>query len=822
MKVTTRKVTTRLSVSLLWLTAAMAAGAPALAQDRQEEPDQPVVLDEVIVLATKRPETLFDVPVAVTAYSSEQLQAAQVRDVRDLQIVAPTLVVNSSAGSTQTIFTIRGNGTPGQNTGLEQSVGVFIDGVYRGRPGAALGDLSDVSQIEVLRGPQGTLFGRNTSGGVVSVQTQPPAFIPGAQLESSFGDYDYRQVHATVTGPVIGDVLAGRLSVSSQERDGYIEDIGTGDTYNDRSRWAVKGQLLWDISPAATLRLIVDHSETDEVCCVAVPIFYGPTASAMSALGGVLRSGTAGTYGGVAGVFVDNSVYDVALNPATQAVDDSSEDEGVSGQLDWNLGSTDLTVIAARRTYKTLPTIDADYSSLDLLSQTNGQDITEGSLEVRLSSADPDARLDWLVGAFLFSQDIFADQDLRYGTQFRAYLESITPRVTVAPGVTVPVLTRLEQATGRPIGTFGAAGVAVNDDYDYESRSAALFGQATWNATERLSITGGLRYSREEKSADYRIQSLDPLSQIQFAGPLAPFAALKSLQYFPAVNPFSTDFKDDDLSGTVSAAWEVNDGVNLFARYARGYKSGGFNLSRTAAQTTPGNPVADPDRVVFDPETVDAWEAGAKLRFWSGRAQVNANVFYQTLENYQTNGFDGTGFRIVNAGGLDSRGLEWDYRIQLTDTLVLDGGGTLQDAEYTDFANATPTAAQIVAGQTVQDLSGRTPNFVSDVLVSGGITWSAPLNASLGLKANLNYLYRSDYMTAQDLDPLSLQEGYVLMNASLGLGALDGAWAGEIWVRNLTDERIANIVFDTPFQTGSQSAYMEAPRTVGVTLRRKF
>jgi outer membrane receptor protein involved in Fe transport len=294
------------------------------------------------------------------------------------------------------------------------------------------------------------------------------------------------------------------------------------------------------------------------------------------------------------------------------------------------------------------------------------------------------------------------------------------------------------------------------------------------------------------------------------------------LQNFPAVNPFSTEFTDDDVSGTVSVGYELSEGVNLFARYARGFKSGGFNLSRTAAQTTPGNPVADPNRVVFNPETVDAFEAGGKFRFWDGRAQLNANVFFQTLDNYQTNAFDGTSFRIVNAAGLESKGLEWDYRIQLTDDIILDGGGTFQDAQYTGFTNASPTAGQIVAGRTVQDLSGQTPNFVSDVLVSGGITFAKPLNGSVGLRANLNYLYRSDYTTAQDLDPLSLQDGYILLNASLGLGTLDKAWGVEIWVRNLTDERVANIIFDTTYQAGSQSAFMEPPRTAGITLRRNF
>jgi outer membrane receptor protein involved in Fe transport len=816
------RTTKRLGVSLLSLTAAMAVSNAALAQDPQGGASEPARLDEIIVQATKRAESLFDVPVAVTAYSSEQLQAAQVRDVRDLQIVAPTLAVNSSTGSTQTVFTIRGIGTAGQNTGLEQSVGVFIDGVYRGRPGAALGDLADVSQIEVLRGPQGTLFGRNTSGGVIAVQTREPEFVPGGQITASAGDYAHRQFMATVTGPLLDDTLAGRLTVTSQERDGYVDDFRVGGTYNDRSRWSVKGQLLWDISPEATLRLIADRSETEEVCCAAVPVFYGPTSAAIAALGGTLRTGTAGSYGGVAGRFVDNTIYDVALNPTTQPLDDSSVDQGISAQLDWNLGATDLTVIASRRTFETMPTVDADFTNLNMLAQTTGQDITEGSLEVRLASADPDARLEWLIGGFLFNQDIFADQELRYGTQLRAYIEAITPRVPVAPGVTVPILTRLEQATGRPVGTFLAPGVAVNDDYDYESRSAALFGQATWNATAQLAITGGLRYSREEKSADYRIQSFDQLSQIQFVGPLAAFAALRSLQLYPAVNPFSAEIKDDDLSGTVSVAYELSDEVNLFARYARGYKSGGFNLNRTAAQTVPGNPVADPNKVIFDPEVVDAFELGTKVRFWDGRGQLNANLFFQALEDYQTNAFDGTSFRISNAGGMESKGLEWDYRIRLTDNIIIDGGGTLQDVQYTDFANAQSTAAQVLAGQNVQDLSGKTPNFVSDILISGGITYETPLTGSLGMRANLNYLYRSEYATAQDLDPLSFQDGYVMLNASVGIGSLDEAWGLEFWVRNLTDERVANIVFDTVFQAGSQSAFMEAPRTMGMTLRHNF
>lgn len=809
-----------LGLALAW---APAASAETQRPDAGADAEIASTLDEIIVTATKRPEALFDVPVAVTAYTAEQIEAAQVRDLRDMTLIAPALSVNTSGGATQTTLTIRGVGTAGQNTGLEQSVGVFIDGVYRGRPGAALGDLFDVAQIEVLRGPQGTLFGRNTSAGVVSIHTAAPAFVPEGRIEASVGDYDFRRVQASVSGPLIEDRLAGRLTVSTQSREGFVTDTVTGATYNDRDRWSARGQLLWAINPRTELRLIADYSETDESCCAALPVFYGPSAAALRALGATLRDGTAHVYGPYTGVRTDTGRYEIALNADAQPMDDSARDHGLSAQLDWNFGAVDLTVIAARRGYESTPAIDADYTDLDLFQQVAGQDIEERSLEVRLASAaDAAARLEWTVGVFLFDQDIDADQELRFGVHLRPYLEAVTPRVAVAPGVTLPVLRVLEQTVGLPVGRIAAAGLAVDDDYDYSSRSAAVFGHATYDLTDRVSVAGGLRYSREKKRADYDIRSYDPLSQIPLIGPLAPFAALAALQQFPAVAPFSTGFTDDDLSGTFSVSYAAGPGVNLFARYARGYKSGGFNLSRTAPQTRPGAPTADPANVAFRPETVDAWEAGGKFRFLGGRAQVNANLFYQTLKDYQNNAFDGVVFRIINAGEVESKGLEWDYRLQLTDGLSLDGGGTWQDVSYAHFPNANPTAAQSATGMIVQDLAGRRPHFVSDLTLSGGVTYEQPVGAGLGLRANLNYLYRSEYETAQDLDPLSLQDGHVLLNASLALGRIDQAWSVELWGRNLTDERVASLVFDVPFQTATQVTVMEPPRTWGVTVRGRF
>ena len=811
----------RRGVSALALVAA--SGWFGVAQAQQADGEEAATVEEVVVVATKRPETIFEVPVAVTAYGEQQLQAAQIRSIQDLQVVAPTLSVNSSSGSTQTVFTVRGIGTAGQNTGLEQSVGVFIDGVYRGRPGSALGDYVDIEQIEVLRGPQGTLFGRNTSAGVVSVRTRAPSYEPSGVVEVSAGSLNFQQLRASITGPLIADTLAFRLSGSYQKRDGYVEDVNLNDAYNDRNRWSVRGQLLWDINPNASLRVIADFSESDEVCCVAVPVFYGPTGAAISALGGTRLPGVAGTYGPFSGTFTDPFRYQAALNPSTQQVDDGAKDQGLSAELNWDLGESTFTAIAARRKYETRPTVDADFTNLDLLTNVTGQDIDENSLELRLAS-NGDRTVDWLLGAYVFNQDIFADQDLYAGTQFRPYLEAITPRVPFpAPGGPLtPILRVLELATGRPIGTFGRAGLTVDDNYDYQADSWALFGQATWNVTDRFSLTGGLRYTTEEKSAAYDIRSFDALSQIPLVGPLASFSALRTLQANPAVNPFSASFDDENWSGAFSAAYEVSDSVNLYARLARGYKSGGLNLNRTAAQTVPGNPTPNIDKVKFESETVDAFELGGKFRLFERRVSVNANLFWQTLSNFQTNAFDGTSFRIINAGEAENFGVEWDYAIRLTDWLSLDGGGTWQDMEYTDFTNGPPTAAQAALGATVQNMNGKTPNFVSDWTVSGGATVRLPLGEDFRFVGNLNYLYRSEYATAQDLDPLSIQDGYVTLNGTLSLVGPGNRWSIDVWGKNLTDEGVYNIVFDTTFQNGSQSAFVNEPKTYGVTLRARF
>jgi len=812
-------------LSILLATSALTAliFSPAQAQEAD---------DEIIVTATKRPETLFDVPVPVTAVTGEALDKAHIRDISDLQSSAPSLTFNQSTGGTQSVFAIRGIGTAGQNAGLEQSVGVIVDGVYRGRPGSALGDYVDIEQIEILRGPQGTLFGKNTSAGVINVRTQKPSFDRRVKADFTYGNYNLAQIRAAYSEG-LSENLAFSLAGSYQSRDGYVENIFNDTSINDRDRWSLRGQLLWEPSDDFSLRLIGDMMEGKEECCAPVPVLYGPTAAAIQGLGGQLLPGTPGSIGSVSGTLVDVDRRETAVNNIDQPTTDPLKDRGVSAEAEWDLGEMTATAIAAYRTFESQPLIDGDYSTLDMFTASNGQDLDETSLEIRLAS-DGAKTLDWMVGAYYFDQHIDALNILDFGTDTRAYFDLILPRVFGQP-----VLNLVENNQMLARGTLAGDIRASEDRFDYNAESYALFGNATWHVSDRFDLTVGARYTDETKDADYDINATDPFSQVDlrtiFNG---LFIGLRQLQVAPAVVPFETEFSDDNLSLMASASYEVADNVNVYARYAQGYKSGGFNLTRTGPNTIAGVPdrvsnydelvMADPsltplqslqNAVQFLPEEAETFEIGFKSRLFDNKLKLDVSVFSQELENFQANSFNGTVFTIRNAGTVEGQGVELDYTWRLSDSLTYTGSASFQDIEYGEFVAAAPTNSQIAAGQATQDLSGEKPNFVSDVNLTGNVTFEVPMSDSFGIFARGGYRHRSEYFTAQDLDDVSLQPSFWMFDASLALVPEDSFWAVELWAKNLTDETVQNIAFDTSLQAGSYSAWYEAPRTYGATLR---
>lgn len=835
---------------------ALAIGLVAATQSMSGVAQNNNVLEEITVYAQKREQTILEVPVSVASYSGDSLEQAQVRDLSDLQQVAPSLVFNSSSGATQSILTIRGIGTAGQNSGLEQSVGVFIDGVYRGRPGSALSDFVDIEAVEVLRGPQGTLFGRNTSAGVISVRTKKPSYEAGGDVSISAGDYGYKQVKAGVTGPLIEDTLAYRLSATWQEREGYIENAQTGEDYNDKDRYTIRGQIQWDIDEDTSLRVIADYTETDEVCCAPVPVFYGPATLGLIAsnpspfsafgisgisIGAPIQGFNAGDYVSpeytFSGGYTDIGDYKADRNDSNPG-DDSFRDGGISAEFETALTETlDFTAIAAHRFFETSPYGDIDMTAADIWNGGRGQDIEENSVELRLSYTGDS--FDWDAGVFYFDQEIEAEGGYNWGEQGAAYLANVgLARLLTVEGV-APADT-VAQMLATNLITIGAGGLEVNsaiagtgthEEVSYEAESIAIFGQATWRITDQLSWTFGGRYSEEEKEADYLTTSDDPFSQVDLLSvSQSLFNSLRPLQVHLPVGATSDDYDDDNISVATSLNYELSDSMSVYGRYAQGYKAGGLNLNGTVGQT-PGNPVADLDSNRFDPEETESFELGAKMYLFDRTLQLNTTLFYQTVEDFQVNSFDGAGFTLQNAGEIEGKGLEIDYNWTPTENWIIAGGLVLQDIEYAEFKNGSTTIAQQEAAGLQaraegvvppQDLTGETPNFVSDVTYAGSVTYLHEISSDLMLKLGTSYRYRSDYTTGQDNDAYTENDDYWIWNANVTLAAQDESWAIELWGKNLTDEEVINIGFDTPLQTGSFSAFMEAPMTWGLTGRMRF
>ena len=828
------------------------------------------LLEEVMVFAQKKEQSVLEVPVSVASYSNEALDRAQIRDLSELQQVAPSVVFNSSTGATQSILTIRGIGTAGQNSGLEQSVGVFIDNVYRGRPGAALGDFVDLESIEVLRGPQGTLFGRNTSAGVISVRSKAPEHEFGGSVSVGVGDFGAKQLRGSVTGP-INDSLAWRLAGTWQERDGYIDDAFSGEEWNDRDRYSVRGQLLWDVTPNTTVRFIADYTETDERCCVPVGLFDADSAllivgsegglGALSPLfsnfriGVPLQEGVPGSTSPqeviFSGQFLDPDDFEGTRTTAAGA-DDSFEDGGFSIEVNSALNDRlDLTVIGAYRFFDTQPFGDIDMRTADIWRGGRGQDIDEISLEIRLSGSTD--TVDWTVGGFYFDQDIKGNGRFEWGTDGSAYLSQVglariltDPEIIAAGGAISDLLGSglLDIGNDAPGGaanplnwfpTAALAGTGATETVDYNSESIAIFGQVTFNLSDQLAWTIGARYTDEDKKASYLTTADDPFSArdlrvTSLTGNDGLFWALRPLQVHLASDPASDSFSDDDLSFATSVNYELSSDLSVFARFAQGYKSGGLNLNGTIGQE-PGDPTPTFANNQFGSETSDSYEVGVKSFLLGRSLQLNATVFYQETEDFQTNSFDGVGFTLRNAGQIDGLGLEVDYSWMPDDHWIISGGLVVQDIEYDEFTNASSTIAQQeAAGLRAralgivpdQDLTGETPNFVSDTTWSNTVAYTRPINNAIAFDIATSWRYRSSFNTAQDADPLARQKSIWTVNATVGLTAVDGSWRFEVWGKNLTDETVLNIGFDTPLQTGSFSGFVEPPRMYGATATYNF
>lgn len=831
--------------------------------------------NRIVITASKREQTLQDTPISVSVTTSETLERAEIRDLIDLQTVTPSLRVSQLQSSANTTFIIRGFGNGANNFGIEPSVGVFIDGVYRSRSAGQISDLANVSRIEVLRGPQSTLFGKNASAGVISVITQAPQFEFGGSIAATYGNFDQIIVKGDVTGP-IGETVAFAVDGSYNKRDGYVEAVGLGENINDRDRYTVRGQLLWEPDAVSSARLIADYGRIDELCCYVGTVQAGPTTPLLFAIGG-------GTNVGQDSIFEDRTF----LNKLPQ---NEVENYGVSLQLDTEFGPFGVTSITAYRELRSFNDQDVDFTSADVVSEQRDQAADTFTSELRLTAEF--GPLSALVGAFIYDEKIRQSSALTTGTQSRLFFDLL------AGGGVPGTLAGVEAGLRFPANSIFAPGPLTTEFFALNNEAWSVFGTFDFEVVQGLTFTAGINYTEDEKRFALAQRSFDPLSNVnvvdafifqatggtvtspaafrslpaanqaglRFAATTAcsaaapppncnPLLGLTALQFQPpflnlpnAVEPGTTN--DDDFSYTLRVSAELYEGLNGYITYATGFKASSVNLSRDsrpfATDFTPGpvrSTILAPDSPILNaglavpnlatgsrfagPEDAEVYEIGLKGSYPG--ISFNLALFDQKIKGFQSFAFTGTGFALANAGVQSTKGLEFDMTLTPTDNLVLTAATTVLDASYDDFT-----------GSAVGDLSGTTPAGIPELTFATSATYTVPLGSSGNrLISRVDYYHESDTQIVDGLPDFALPVGSPnrfapaisaaqgfsrevnLVNASVTF-AMENGFELAAWARNLTDDRYLTTIFPGVAQSRTVSGYPSAPRTYGATARFRF
>jgi len=784
---------------------------------------------EIVVVAQKREQALQEVPIAISAYDTNVLGDAGIADLRDLTVLSPSLVLSSSQSETAgTVARIRGIGTTGDNLGLESSVAVFVDGVYRNRNNVALTDLGELERVEVLRGPQGTLFGKNASAGLIHIITKAPDPTEfSAYADASYGNYDYWRFSAGATGPLPGDALAVRVDATVTQRDGFIDDLASGSEYNDRDRYLIRGQLAGEIADGIDLRLILDYADRDETCCAAVSRVVGPTALAIAAVGGTVVNPP------------DPGARQMYSNPQ-RGYDQGVEEWGASAEINWESGFGTLTSITAFRKWDSDRSQDIDFTEADILYRNPGtyeNNFETFSQELRLAGeAGP---VDWLFGLYYVNEDLTFIDAVRTGSAYENYANLLILQQTGALGPAP-----LSTLSGLPPGSVFVDGRgALRDRFDQKADSWAAFTHNIWHLTDRVDLTLGLRYTDESKDLDADLTADNPacnatdarLPTLLGATPpaLQPLLVLAAAQLVctPLYNSlvdgiYAGKHDDEEWTGTLALSYDIADDWLAYVSYGRGYKAGGFNLDRAGFANPlarfafpPPFPTITPSAsdLEFKNETVDAFEIGSKSTLWD-TVTLNLAAFYQEFDDFQLNSFTGTGFTVSNLPKVTSKGVELEFLAQITDGFRLQGGAAYTDARYDDDA-------EVPAALRSQRLTNA-PFWV----VTAGASYERPLSAGVTGFIHGNFRFNTDMNTGSDLDIEKEQASYAVVDAGLGLRTADNRWVLEVWGNNIFDRDYVQVVFDAPLQgqgtgpgsTQTFNAFMGDPATYGMTIRANF
>ncbi|WP_354293848.1 TonB-dependent receptor [Sphingomonas sp. 1185] len=772
---------------------------PASGATENAEPEAaPDGSGDVVVTARRREERAQDVPIALSVVGAEQLGLRGDYRLDQVQQLVPSLQV-FSFNPRNTNINIRGLGSNVAltNDGLENGVGVYIDNVYYGRVGQSQFDLVDLDRVEVLRGPQGTLFGKNTTAGAINISSRLPQFQWHADGQADIGNYDYRQLRGSVTGPLIDGLAAFRLSAAYTTRDGFLYDTTTRRRVHDYENATVRGQLLLTPAPALTIRIIGDWGQQDQSCCINLPVRTFATYDNGRAIANSFEQRLA-RFPNYTPLPLDPFARRTDANSPFQA---NMDTWGVSGQVDYDLGGAALTSITAARQWNWFPRNDGDLTALSINTQGHILNFQrQFSQELRLASTGSRA-VDWVLGVYYFQQVVRGYGRTEFGSD---------------------AALALFPTDDQRVASIATNGLLSASRSDPHTKSGAVFGQATWHITPALSLTGGLRYTHEEKWGSYANDRLfaQPTTGLT-AAQIARVAAIRN-----ALVPnqaFSVDTDDDSVSGLATLGWKPGEDVLVYATYSRGAKSPGLNLTNLPSGVDP----------IVRTETVDNFEVGLKSQFLDRRVTLNLAAYQTNVTDYQTTivqqviGTNTYINYIANIPKVRSRGFEGDLAVRPADWLSLTGSIAYTDATYRDYPNGptpvealNPTAAN-PGGSPVRDFTGQRLAGVPKWAASVGGDVTRPIGGGAEAYLHGDWSYRSSYYTVASNSRYGLVPGYGLVNARAGvrLGE-DGRYDLSVWARNLFDKdyfQTLNVV-----NYGLVSAILGDPGTYGATLKVRF
>lgn len=874
--------------ALMLAGAALVPAAALHAQDAADPQDTAAPADtgeveetgnEIIVTATKREQTLQETPVAVSVTSAATIERAQIRDIADLSTLVPSLRVSQLQSAFATSYSIRGFGTDGNNIGLEPSVAMFVDGIYRSRAIAQISDLPDIQRVEVLRGPQSTLFGKNASAGVISIVTKKPAFDLGGMVEATYGNYNAFTAKGYLTGP-ISDTIAASIAGGYNRRDGYLTNAVNGQDINNRNRWFARGQVLFEPGTDLSVRLIADYDQIDERCCGVVNVLPSAATGAVLAVGGRINDFRNNPDGDI--VFTDVDPFNRIKN------------YGASGQIDYDFGGLTLTSITSYRKTELAANQDVDFTSAALATGANiGQaDIDTFTQEVRLAS-DFDGPINFLLGGYYFDETVDTADQITFGSQFRPYADLLV-RAASANAFNINTLEATFSAlTGRNlVGQFFAAGQGFQNAIVQENEAYSFFGNVDFEFTPGLVLTLGANYTKDKKQIVTNSTSTDVFSNLDlnairntatqvgiaqtiggiimapggFATPAqiqgfaaanptafaqisagaaaatAPLLGFTALQFLPpmqncpnAVETCATD--DDDWSWTARLAYEITPTLNIYASWATGYKAPSFNLSRDSrplpadfARLVAANQAVvnlRPGTRFANAEDSEVYEIGLKGN-WD-YAAANLTFFRQTIDDFQANTFTGSSFILSNAGVRETYGVEFDGYVRPADGLTFSLAMTYLDSTYDSYV-ASPLGD--LSGQEVTGIPGLGATFgvqyekeVSDsgdrIILRSDFSHQASVQTQAGLLAFIDVINGQRDFTRAKAVARPYRREVNDLNASLTY-VMDMGLELSVWGRNLLDDRDITTIFDSVAQDESISGYPNQPRTYGVAARFKF